>query len=265
ADRDREGLLLRPPGLGWDRRLPPASRQRAGKAPGRPPDGRGRLRLFFLRADDEPLGVGARRRLPRANREGGLPLKPPKRRLPRILAALRRLYGKPARPRVRDPFELILYENVAYLASDERRDEAFGELQERVGLTPRKILAAPLAVLHEVARRGILPGGTADKLREIAEIAVEEFGGHLSEVLRKPPGEAVRAFKKFPSIGEPGAEKILLFSETVPVLALESNGLRVLLRLGFGKEEKGYARSYRSAQEAAARELPKSCGALVEA
>src|SRR5262249_35187496 len=72
-------------------------------------------------------------------------------------------------------------------------------------------------------------------------------------------------FKKFPSIGEPGAEKILLLSETLPVLALESNGLRVLLRLGFGKEEKSYARSYRSAQEAASRELPNTCGGVVDA
>ena len=34
--------------------------------------------------------------------------------------------------------------------------------------------------------------------------------------------------------GEPGAEKVLLFSGSAPVLALDSNALRVLLRLGFG-------------------------------
>jgi hypothetical protein len=33
----------------------------------------------------------------------------------------------------------------------------------------------------------------------------------------------------FPMIGEPGAEKILLFSGVLPVPALESNGVRVLV------------------------------------
>lgn len=47
-----------------------------------------------------------------------------------------------------------------------------------------------------------------------------------------------------------GAENILLFSGTRPILALESNGLRVLLRLGFGEEKKTYAASYKSARAA---------------
>ena len=187
------------------------------------------------------------------------------RRLPRILEALRKLYGRPRRPSVSDVFGLILHENVAYLASEERREEAFALLEKRVGLSPRDILAAPAPALREIAGRGILPSGTVEKLREIAAIAVEEFGGDLSGILRLPTKDAIRALRKFPSIGQPGAEKILLYSGTLPVLALDSNGLRVLLRLGFGTEEKSYAKSYRSAQEAAARELPKTCRALVEA
>jgi endonuclease-3 len=193
--------------------------------------------------------------------------KSPARRppLPGVLAALRKLYGKPGQPAWTDPFQLILYENVAYLASDARRDEAFELLRKRTGLTPGEILAAPPATLREIAGRGILPAGTAEKLREIARIAVEEFGGDLAPVLRLPPREAIRELRKFPSIGEPGAEKILLFTGARPILALESNGLRVLLRLGFGKEEKSYAKSYRSAQEAASAEIPESRGARIEA
>ena len=182
-----------------------------------------------------------------------------------MLAALRRLYGKPEPPALPDPFALILYENVAYLASGQRRENAFALLEERVGLSPRDILAAPAAALREIAGHGILPSGTVEKLREIAAIAVEDFGGDLGPVLRLPAKDAIRALRKFPSIGEPGAEKILLFSETLPVLALDSNGLRVLLRLGYGREEKSYAKSYRSAQEAASSELAGTCRARIEA
>lgn len=185
--------------------------------------------------------------------------------LRRALAALRRLYGKPAPPAVTDPFELILYENVAYLAEDARRDEAFRMLKERVGLSPEQVLAAPRATLHEIARKGIVPARTVEKLREIAAIALEDFGGDLSAIVRRPAKEAMKALKKFPSIGDPGAEKVLLFSGSVPVLALDSNGLRVLLRLGFGKEDKSYARSYRSAREAVDGQLPRDGAVRIEA
>jgi endonuclease III len=182
-----------------------------------------------------------------------------------ILRTLRAFYGKPAPPAVTEPFEQILLENVAYLPKDAARTEAFAELKRRTGLKPAKILAAPRASLHEVARRGITPAATVEKLLEIAAIAQDEFGGNLSGVLSGPPAEARKALKRFPSIGDPGAEKILLFSGSLPVLALDSNALRVLLRLGFGKEDKSYAKSYRSAQAAAEVDLPKEVAVLIEA
>jgi endonuclease III len=185
--------------------------------------------------------------------------------LARILDALEKLYGKPRPPAVTEPFALLLFENVAYLADDRRREEAFDALAKRVGLSPKKILAAPRSVLHEIAGRGIVPAQTVEKLREIAAIALEDFGGDLREVVRRPTKDAIKALKKFPSIGDPGAEKILLFSKSRPVLALDSNGLRALLRLGYGKEEKSYAKSYRSAQEAVDSQLKRDFGWLIEA
>jgi endonuclease III len=195
-----------------------------------------------------------------AKKPGGSP--PP---LARDLGALRRLYGRPKPPALTDPFELILYENVAYLADDERRDEAFRMLREHVGLSPEKILDAAASTLNEVGRRGIVAEQTVEKLRTIASIAIHDFGGDLSAALRREPKEAVKALRKFPSIGVPGAEKVLLFSGSAPVLALDSNGLRVLLRLGFGVEEKSYANSYKTAQAAADSEIPRTCAARIEA
>lgn len=198
-------------------------------------------------------------------RETSLSRKKTGTRLGGILQALRSYYGKPEPPAVTDPLEQILFENVAYLASDARRMEAFRSLKQRTGLKPAKILALSPATLQEIARRGITPAATAEKLREIAAIVLDEFGGDLSGVLGGTPEEARKALKKFPSIGDPGAERILLFSGAVPVLALDSNGLRVLIRLGFGKEDRSYAKSYRSAQAAAQVQLPGDCGVLIKA
>ena len=182
-----------------------------------------------------------------------------------MIGALRKLYGRPDPLPAADPLALVLYENVAYLASDPRRDEAFALLKKRTGLSPERILAAPRAVLLEVARFGITPDRTVDKLRDIAAITLEEFQGDLAAVVRRPLPAAKKALKKFPSIGDPGAEKILLFSKACPILALDSNGLRVLLRIGFGREDKSYAKSYRSVQEAADSEIEHDCDWLIEA
>ena len=46
--------------------------------------------------------------------------------LQKIVSQLAKHYGKPGAPVTTDPFELILLENIAYLVSDERREEAFG-------------------------------------------------------------------------------------------------------------------------------------------
>jgi endonuclease III len=186
------------------------------------------------------------------------------KKLPRILAALRRAHGRLPRGPT-EPFALVLHENVAYLADDAKRAEAFSELERATGLSPERLAAAPRETLLAVAKRGILAADRVDRLREIAAIALEEFGGDLEEVVRRPPKDAIKALRRFPGIGLPAAEKILLFSGRLPVLALESNGLRVLLRLGYGREEKSYAASYASAQRAAAAELPEKCEALAEA
>ena len=177
---------------------------------------------------------------------------------------LRNFYGRPKPPNVTDPLGLILLENVAYLVSDERREQAFNALCERVGLSPPEILTAHEERLMDVARLGGMhPAARVEKLRRIAQIALQEFDGDLDKVVKQPIAQAKKSLKKFPGIGDPGAEKILLFSKTQPVLALDSNGLRVLLRLGYGEERKSYAATYRSAQEAIASELRRDFDWLI--
>ncbi len=183
-----------------------------------------------------------------------------------LLRQLEKYYGRPEPPGVTDPLEMILLENVGYLVDDEQRAAAFAALKKRVGTQPDKILAAAEATLVDIVRLGgIMPELRAKKLRQIAQLARWIFQGDLRPILRKPLPAAKKDLKRFPSIGEPGAEKILLFTRSYPVLALDSNGLRVLLRLGFGEEKKNYAASYGSAQEALEGQLPGDCDALIRA
>ena len=171
--------------------------------------------------------------------------------LQKIISQLLAHYGPPRRPINTDPFELILLENVAYLVSDERREAAFNLLRQTIGTRPHELLAARNDALLKVATLGgMQPERRAARLREMAMIAMDDFAGDLSTALTLPLPKAKQALRKFPGIGEPSAEKILLFTRAYPVLGLDSNGLRVLLRLGFGEEKKNYTASYRSVQDA---------------
>jgi endonuclease III len=176
---------------------------------------------------------------------------PPHSSFSRALAALGRLYPEPEGPPTADPFELVLLENVAYLAAPERRREAFELLREAVGTRPQALLAAKREMLERIAARGILKSGSAAKLKECARIVIDRFGGDLAGAIRGDVGAARRALRAFPGIGGPGADKILLFSGRAPCLAPESNGLRVLVRLGVIREQASYSRTYASAVAAA--------------
>jgi endonuclease III len=184
----------------------------------------------------------------------------------KIIDEFEEFYGRPEPPKVTDPFGMILLENVAYLLSDDRREQAFNALRERVGLTPPEILMAHEETLLEVAHLGGMhPAARVEKLRRIAQIALQEFDGDLDRALKQPLTQAKKSLKKFPGIGDPGTEKILLISRTHPILALDSNGLRVLLRLGYGEERKSYSSTYRSAQEAVENELKRDYDWLIAA
>jgi endonuclease-3 len=183
-----------------------------------------------------------------------------------IVDVLEKAYGVPEAPQVTEPFEMILRENIAYLADDGKRDFAFQELKKRVGTRPADILAASPASLNEISRlAGIDPQGQLAKIVKSAEIALNNFNGDVASVMEGPINKAKASLKKFPGIGDPGAEKILMFNKKSAALALESNGLRVLTRLGYGKEGASYAATYRSVQESVGPELPSDSDWLVRA
>jgi endonuclease III len=166
--------------------------------------------------------------------------------LEEIAAALEELHGAPATLPTRDPFELVLWENAAYLVDDATRAAVFARLKERVGTSPREILRArPGALVEAIRAGGMFPERRAEKLVRAAELAVDL---DLAEVLKRPLPEARRMLRRLPGIGEPGADKLLVMTGAAPLLALDSNGLRVLVRIGFGAEARSYAATYRSVQ-----------------
>jgi len=187
-------------------------------------------------------------------------------KLTEVQKRLEKLHGPPPPPPAKDPWLLILWENVASLAADARRKAAFETLRRRVGTKPKELLAASDEALLEVAGHGILAETFAAKLRDCATIALELFpesGGDFAPLRKWPLEKQRKGLARFPGIGGPGAEKILLFCGAHASLPLESNGLRVLTRLGFADEEKSYAATYRRVQAAIEPQLSRNFDELV--
>jgi len=184
----------------------------------------------------------------------------------KLIARLRRYYGEPNVPPARGPFELVMWENACYLLSDERRAVVFEGLRTQVGVNASAILKADKAVLLALAKMGgMRPETRVFRWLEIARITMSQFNGNLDSILKEPYEKAKKALKQFPNIGDPGAEKILLFCGSSPGLPLEWNGLRVLTRLGYGRSQKNYGATYRSVQEGVRNELPRGAAVLARA
>lgn len=170
------------------------------------------------------------------------------------IAKLAPLYPQ-GRP-LTDPLAILVWENVGYLIDDARRAALFAEFEQRIGLTAHAIANAPMPVLTEIAKRGgMAPQQRAERLKEIGALAIVKCDGDLTRALKALPLAKARSLlKRFPSVGDPGADRILLFARIAPVPALDSNGLRALVRLGFVTEEKSYGQTYKSAVAVLARD-----------
>ncbi len=178
---------------------------------------------------------------------------------------LRRVYGRP-KPPPADPFALAIWESCAYLVSDDRRARVFDRIKREVGLSPRAIRSTSLPRLATVIHDGgMRPLARAEKLHAAADVALEVGPARLHRLVREAPREARAILRRFPGIGEPGADKILLFCHGARSLAPDSNALRVLIRLGFGRDDPNYTRQYRSAAATVASELPAGYAALIAA
>jgi len=167
--------------------------------------------------------------------------------LAKAVAALAKLY--PLSKPLRDPLAILVWENVGYLIDDERRGALFEEFRKRIGLKAAQIANAPTPILADIAKRGGMnPQVRTDRLKEIGRLAICECDGDVVAKLNALPLPKARALlKKFPSVGEPGADRIILFAGIAARPAISSDGLRALIRLGYVAQQKSYGATYRIA------------------
>ena len=169
----------------------------------------------------------------------------------RVLDTLESYYGTllPAAPT--DPYEFLVWWQCGYPPSEERCAKGWRALADQIGIAPQRLISRTSAKLAAaLAAGGMVPAVRAERLKEIAARVVEEHGGDLrSSLARLSAQQARKLLKTFPGIGNPGADRILLFARIEPVAAVPSACPHVLVRVTEGSAGDQYAPAYAAAQQ----------------
>src|SRR5260370_5133948 len=92
-----------------------------------------------------------------------------------VLHRLDTRYGEQGAVGPNDPYEMILFVNCGYPATDASCSKGYEALKREVGTKPAKILAAPKAKLAKLLRLGgIVPELRGDGIKMIATIVKDE-------------------------------------------------------------------------------------------
>lgn len=166
--------------------------------------------------------------------------------------------------RLRDPWELVLWETCVFAADDETRKRVFDRLKSVTSLDPKKILSAPeKKVVAALAEGGMMARYRYDKLKLNTKRLLDMGPEALRAATKKDPRAARKLLKRFHGIGDPGADRVLMFAGTAKTIGADAAVVRVLVRVGFGEESKDWSRSYRTSAKAIEPELPDERDELV--
>lgn len=183
-----------------------------------------------------------------------------------VLNQLELFYGKQEPCWPSDPYLFLLWWYCGYPASDASCTKGWKELTGKIGTGPDEILAAHPATLASALKPGgMFPELRAERMKEVSARIKREFDGDLRAALAGPLTKVRKLLKSFPSIADPGADRILLFAGIQPVAAVPSNCTDVLVRIQNGQPAKNYKASYRDAQRMIDSEVPATFDARIRA
>jgi len=180
-------------------------------------------------------------------------------RLDAHLSRLYKFYGLLPTP-PKDPFILFVWEALSVHAAPLKRDAALAQLKKIHALTPDAMWRLPHATLEPIVKA---VGPYTEKRLENLRNGIDVFRRNrdLPYIIKGPLPAARRAIKPLPTLGEQGAQRMLLFAAGQVVLPIDSRVGRVGRRLGYGEGHKQFAKMARSVREALCRELPESIDA----
>lgn len=168
-----------------------------------------------------------------------------------ILDVLESFYGVQSPGSPLDPYLFLIWWHCGYPPSEERCNRGWEALTAATGVSAAELTAARSSQLARALKAGgMVPELRAARVKSIARTVLEDYAGDLRAALAAlPAGEARKVLRKFPGIGAPGADRILLFSGLEPVAAVPSGSPYVPVRIESGREGAKYTATYAQAQQ----------------
>ena len=187
----------------------------------------------------------------------------PLTRLSRILDTLESFHGEQAPAWPTDPYLFLIWWHCGYPPGEERCDRGWKALTAAVGVSAAELTAARSTRLARALKAGgMVPELRAARIKSIARSLLGDYAGDLRAALAAlPVGAARKLLTKFPGIGAPGADRILLFAGLEPVAAVPSSAPYVPVRIESGREGAKYTETYRRAQQLVETQLPATLAA----
>jgi endonuclease-3 len=138
------------------------------------------------------------------------------------------------------PFERLVSTILSQNTSREATVKGFENLRERFTITPEVLARAKVEEIKECIKPSGLYNTKAPRIREVARIIVEEYGGDLNTLSRLSTDEARERLLKIPGVGFKTADIILSFVLGRGSFAVDTHIARIAKRWKMVRATAGY-------------------------
>ena len=179
----------------------------------------------------------------------------------RLMHALEAQYGDlwntiwPEEYSFDDPFKQLVITILSQNTSNANAIRAYKGLAAHFQVTPHGIASADLRQLKEAIRSGGLYNIKAQRLKDVAQMVLDQFGGNVASILSHPRDEAKRRLMALPGIGDKTADVLLTSKYSYrKVLPIDTHFDRLAKRIGLATP----AARYDAVQQAYMEFLPEA-------
>ncbi len=162
-----------------------------------------------------------------------------------------RLLGEPEfKPGSLDPVRTLIATILSQNTSRENMMRAVNNLERRGLLSLEALARADLRAIQDSIRVAGLWRQRARRLKMVAKLLIERFGGDLNQILKLPTPQARRILLELPGVGLKTADILLLFSGGRPVFPVDTHIFRISRhRWGLVRRNAGYEEVRRALEE----------------
>jgi endonuclease-3 len=141
------------------------------------------------------------------------------------------------------PFERLVSTILSQNTSREATILGFENLRRRFEVSPRVLAEASLDEIKECIRPAGLYNTKAPRIKELARVIVDEYGGDLEKLSRMPTGMARQHLMKIPGIGYKTADVFLSVAAGGENFAVDTHIARIARRWKLVGNNDGYEKT----------------------